>query len=100
MAIQYPNKYDREANWFDTSTIIKVEDKLSMKIPEFMTDQDRQTHLYMIPRNAHGKITTNRKAKLRMGYSMQSVFMNTTNTYEQRETTEPIIDLVEGGVKT
>jgi hypothetical protein len=70
MAIQYPEKYDREQNWFETSTVIKVEDKLSMKIPEFMTDQDRQTHLYMIPRHAHGKITTNRKAKLKMGYSI------------------------------
>ena len=70
MAIQYPDKYDREDNWLETSTVIKVEDKLPMKIPEFMTDQDRQTHLYMIPRNAHGKITTNRKAKLKMGYSI------------------------------
>lgn len=100
MAIQYPKKYEREQNWFETSTIIKVEDKLSMKIPEFMTDQDRQTHLYMIPRNAQGKIVTNRKAKLKMGYSMQSVFMNTTNRYEQREATEPIIELLEGGVRT
>lgn len=41
MAIQYPKKYEREQNWFETSTVIKVEDKLSMKIPEFMTDQDR-----------------------------------------------------------
>ena len=35
-----------------------------------------------------------------MGYSIQSVFMNTTNSYEQREATEPIIELLEGGVRT
>ena len=41
MAIQYPSIYDNKPNWFETKTAIKVEDKLSMKIPEFITDADR-----------------------------------------------------------
>lgn len=99
MAIQYPAKYSNQPNWFETSTIIKVEDKLSISVPEF-TDQERKTHLYMLPRNALSRISTNREAKLMMGYSMQSVFINTTRTYEYRQSTEPIIELLEGGIRT
>jgi nitrate reductase NapAB chaperone NapD len=36
-----------------------------------------------------------------MGYSLQSIFVNTTNQYEYRESTSPIIELIEGcGIKT
>ena len=31
-----------------------------------------------------------------MGYSLQSVFINTTNQYEYRESSTPIIELIEG----
>ena len=65
-----------------------------------MENSDRQTHLYMIPRNSISKITTNKEAKLKMGYSMQSVFVNTTKTFEYRESNEPIIDLKDGAIHT
>ena len=71
-----------------------------MKISQFQTDHDHQTHLYMIPRNSYGTLTTNKKSKVKMGYSIQSIFMNTTGTFQQVETKEPIIDLVEGGIRT
>lgn len=70
MAIEYPDDYRRKTNWFDTKALVKVQDRLSVAVPEFMTNSDKSTHLYLLPPHSRSKIVTNRNAKLRLGYSM------------------------------
>ena len=41
------------------------------------------------------KLETNKNTRLRLGYSMQSVYDYSTNQYEYRESSTPIIDLVD-----
>jgi nitrate reductase NapAB chaperone NapD len=53
----------------------------------------------LVPRNARAQISTNKNVKLRMGYSMQSVLVNSTS-YEYRETGAELIQMVENGVRT
>lgn len=100
VAIQYPAEFYYEQNWFDTETEIQVVDKLSVAVPEFVGYEDRMTHLYMMPRNVVGKIVTNKNVKLKMGYSMQSVFVNSSNSYQYKEGGD-IIELIDnGGIRT
>ena len=82
MAIEYPDVYKREQNWFETERLIKVQDRLSVAVPEFMTDSDKTTHLYLLPPNSRSKIITNRQAQLRLGYNMQSIYDSTTQEYK------------------
>jgi len=44
MAIAYPDKYKYDKNWFETSIVVSVEDRLSVAVPEFISESDRQTH--------------------------------------------------------
>lgn len=100
VAIQYPAEFNYEQNWFVTETEVKVHDRLGVAVPEYI-DSALKTHLYMVPRNIDAKISTNKNVKLRMGYSMQSVLVNSTNSYEYRQSNEDIIQLIEGvGIRT
>lgn len=72
-----------------------------MDIPEFINNPEKQTHLYLMPTNAYSKIETNRKTRLRLGYSQQSVYDYSTNSYQYKEIQTPIISLVnEEGIRT
>jgi len=41
MAIAYPDKYKYDKNWFETSIVVSVEDRLSVAVPEFISESDR-----------------------------------------------------------
>lgn len=93
MAIEYPYQYRKKQNWFETSALLKVQDRLSIAVPEFNLDPDRQTHLYLLPPKARSKISTNKRTSLKLGYSMQSIYDYTTKSYEYKQTNSPIIEL-------
>jgi len=41
MAIEYPDLYRREANWFQNKALLKVQDRLAISVPEFIPDSDK-----------------------------------------------------------
>jgi hypothetical protein len=41
MAIEYPKQYKSEPNWFSTSSVLKVQEKLSIAVPQFIADQEK-----------------------------------------------------------
>lgn len=54
-----------------------------------------------MPPNTYSKLETNRKTRLRLGYSQQSVYDYSTNSYEYKDSHTPIIQLVnEEGIRT
>ena len=54
-----------------------------------------------MPPNSYSKIETNRRTRLRLGYSQQSVFDYSTNSYQFKDVQTPIISLVnEEGIRT
>jgi hypothetical protein len=53
---------------------VRVSDKLTVEIPEYINKPQQETHLYLMPPNSYSKIETNKKTRLRLGYSMQSVY--------------------------
>ena len=54
-----------------------------------------------MPPNSYSKIETNRKTRLRLSYSQQSVYDYSTNSYQYKESQSPIIQLVnEEGIRT
>jgi hypothetical protein len=69
VAIEYPDQYKYENNWFTKTITVSVKEKLKVDIPEFINSQDKQTHLYLMPPNTYSKIETNRRTRLRLGYS-------------------------------
>lgn len=90
MAISYPEEYKREQNWFRTNVTIKVQDRLSVIVPEYINgvdDSHQMTHLLMIPPNSQLHIPTNKKTELRMAYSKER-----TGSNEYKDTDEPIIE--------
>jgi hypothetical protein len=101
LAIEYPNKYKHEKNWFYTKIIVRVSEKLIVDVPEYIHNQDKQTSLYLMPPHAYTKIETNKKTRLRLGYSQQSVFDYSTNSYQYKDSATPIIQLVnDEGIRT
>jgi len=48
----------------------------------------------LLPPNALTKIETNKRTRLRLGYSQQSVYDYSTNSYQYKDTQTPIIQLV------
>lgn len=85
LAIEYPDAYKTTKNWFTKSVIVRVKDKLKVEIPEFINNPEKQTHLYLMPPNTYSKIETNRRTRLRLGYSQQSVYDYSTNSYQYKE---------------
>lgn len=94
LAIEYPDLYRNERNWFDTDATIKVVEKLSINVPEYSQQDLKQTSLYLLPPNTVSKIQTNRKTKLNLGYSTEAVFDPATRKYRYQESSSPIISLV------
>lgn len=101
LAIEYPDQYKSERNWFSKTVILRIKDMLSVGIPEFMNNPDKHTHLYLMPPNTYTKIETNRRTRLRLGYSQQSVYDYSSNSYQYKDSQSPIIQLVnEEGIRT
>jgi hypothetical protein len=101
LAIEYPEQYKSVKNWFSKSITLRVKEKLKVDIPEFINNPEKQTHLYLMPPNAYSKIETNRRTRLRLGYSQQSIYDYSTNSYQYKEVQTPIISLVnEEGIRT
>ena len=96
LAIEYPELYRHEQNWFSTSATLKVSQKLSINVPEYSDLTSQQTHLYLLPPNTRTKIETNRQTRLRLGYSQQSVYDRSTGSYRYQESTSPIISVDDG----
>ena len=69
LAIEYPYKYRTEKNWFSTKIIVRVNEKLIVEVPEYINNQEKETHLYLMPPHTYTKIDTNKKTRLRLGYS-------------------------------
>ena len=63
-------------------------------MPNLIPEADKQTHLYLLPPNSLSKIVTNKQTRLKLGYSMQSVYDYTTQQYEYQESKTPLISLV------
>ncbi len=69
LAIEYPDLYRNDKNWFTSNIIVRVNEKLTIEVPEFIHNPEKQTHLYFMPPNTYSKIETNKKTRLRLGYS-------------------------------
>ncbi len=69
LAIEYPYKYRTEKNWFTTKIIVRVNEKLIVEVPEYINNPEKETHLYLMPPHTYTKIDTNKKTRLRLGYS-------------------------------
>ena len=70
MAIEYPKIYSNEPNWFEHKAFVNVQERLSISIPEFIPEQDKESALYLLPPNSLSRIRTNKQTRLRLGYSM------------------------------
>ena len=94
LAIEYPEKYRREQNWYKSSVTVKVTDRLMISVPQYSTAHEKETHMYLVPPHTQTKIETNKKSRLKLGYSQQSVFDYSTQQYKYQETNSPIIELI------
>lgn len=94
LALEYPAKYKHEQNWFKSTVTVKVIDRLTISVPQYSTQHQKETHLYLVPPHTLTKIETNKKSRLKLGYSQQSVFDYSTQQYKYQEATSPIIELV------
>lgn len=72
MAIQYPKEYNNEKNFFHSNVRIKVTDKLTMSVPEFIEYPTKEPHIYILPPLSKNKIVTNKDAKVKLAYSIQT----------------------------
>ena len=48
---------------------MRVNEKLTVDVPEFIHTDEKSTHLYLMAPNTYSKIETNRKTRIRLGYS-------------------------------
>jgi hypothetical protein len=49
--------------------MVRVNEKLAIDVPEYINNNDKQTSLYLVPPNTYSKIETNKKTRMRLGYS-------------------------------
>lgn len=101
LAIEYPDKYRNDQNYFTTRVMLKVNEMLAIEVPEFMNNPQKQTHLYMMPPHTYSKIETNKKTKIKLGVSLQSYFEHATGNQVFKDMGYPIVELVnEEGIRT
>jgi hypothetical protein len=72
MAIEYPEEYKYEKNFFTHNVRIKVTDKLTMEVPEFIEFPHKEPHIYILPPLCKNKIVTNKDANVKLAYSIQT----------------------------
>ena len=70
---------------------MRTNEKLQIEVPEFINNEEKQTHLYLMPPSTYSKIETNRQTRLRLGLSLQSVFDYQSGSYKMTESTTPMI---------
>lgn len=85
MAIDYPEEYKNEHNWFTGTALIKVTEKLSINVPEYSQHESLRTSLLLLPPKTQVKLETNRQTRLRLGYSQQSVYDYSTQQYRYQD---------------
>lgn len=99
IAIEYPEQYRKEKNFFQAAALVKVTGQLRIHVNEYSSnsiqpDNGEQTHMFILPPNTLGHIRANLQTKLRLGYSVVSVYDRSTDTYRNEEATAPIVKLV------
>jgi hypothetical protein len=95
LAVEYPQNYRTEKNWFQTHSTIKVAQQLEINVNKFSAPSQSDTHMYLIPPMTIGHIHTNLETKLKLGYSTVSVYDHSTNSYRNEEATHPIVKLLD-----
>jgi hypothetical protein len=86
LAIDYPDQYKGDKNYFSTEIMMKVNEQLQINVPEFINQPDKQTHLYLMPPHTQSKIETNKRTmRLKLGYSLQSNYDYSTESYRYTE---------------
>ena len=66
-----------------------------IQVNEFSTGSSENTHMFLLPPNSIGYIKANINTKLKLGYSVVSVFDRSTNTVRSEEATTPLVKLVD-----
>lgn len=74
---------------------MKVAPKLKIQVNEFSTQSSDGTHMYLIPPNSIGHISTNIDTKLKLGYSVVSVYDHSTHSYRSEDSTTPLVKLID-----
>lgn len=101
LAIEYPAPYLYEQNWFQARVQMRTTQELSIQVPQYIHNVHKQTHQYLLPPHCYNKLQTNRDARLKLGYSMQSVYDYASGDYQYKESATPIIALEKDeGVRT
>lgn len=87
VAMNFPQEYRYEQNWFTTSVTVKVMERLSIQVSEYSMQPQHNTHLYMLPPNTQTKLQTNTaNTQLRLGYQPQG---------QEESQTGPLISIVD-----
>ena len=60
LAIEYPDKYKRQQNWYKASVTVKVTDRLTINVPQYSAAAEKETHMYLVPPHTLTKIETNK----------------------------------------
>lgn len=95
VAIEYPSQYRSEANWLESHARLKVTPQLKIAVNDFSSSQQQDTHMFLLPPNAIGHIKANIDTKLKLGYSIVSVYDHTTKTTKNEEPSSPIVKLID-----
>ena len=72
MVIEYPDEYKNDKNFFHHTIRVKVTDKLTMQVPEFIEFPSKEPHTYILPPLSKNKIVTNKDAVVKLAYSIQT----------------------------
>ena len=80
VAIEYPAQYLTQANWLESHAHVKVTPQLKIAVNDFSTASRQDTHMFLLPPNSIGYIKANIDTKLKLGYSIVSVYDSTTKT--------------------
>ena len=112
MVIEYPKEYKYEKNFFSDTVRIKIIDMLTMEVPEFIENPTKEPHIYILPPLSQNKIVTNKDAKVKLAYSIQTGIHHergleclrsneniiTDNSEDHRKLNDsPILRILDGG---
>lgn len=95
LAIEYPSLYKNDQNVFFTSATVKVASRLSVQVNKDSTSSQESFTMFLLPPNSVGFIKANLNTKLKLGYSIVSVYDRSTGTHRSEEATTPLVKLVD-----
>lgn len=72
MAIEYPEIYMSQRNWFDARVKLIVSEQIHSSIKMFKYDTTNQTKLHILPPRASYQVSTNKDRKMNLFYEMDS----------------------------